>query len=81
MPELVVGQAEIGRGGALAMAVAGQHALQLLDRITDQNAKQEFYLTDIVALARAAESGRDRADRAAARPIPSLRGGRYGGRG
>ncbi len=36
-----------------AMAIAGQHALALLDRITDRNAKREFYLTDIVALARA----------------------------
>jgi bifunctional UDP-N-acetylglucosamine pyrophosphorylase/glucosamine-1-phosphate N-acetyltransferase len=36
-----------------AMAVAGKNALALLDRITDNNAKREFYLTDIVALARA----------------------------
>lgn len=36
-----------------AMAIAGSHALGLLDRITDNNAKREFYLTDIVALARA----------------------------
>jgi bifunctional UDP-N-acetylglucosamine pyrophosphorylase / glucosamine-1-phosphate N-acetyltransferase len=36
-----------------AMAIAGNHALTLLDRITDENAKREFYLTDIVALARA----------------------------
>jgi bifunctional UDP-N-acetylglucosamine pyrophosphorylase/glucosamine-1-phosphate N-acetyltransferase len=36
-----------------AMAIAGSHALALLDRITDRNAKREFYLTDIVALARA----------------------------
>jgi bifunctional UDP-N-acetylglucosamine pyrophosphorylase/glucosamine-1-phosphate N-acetyltransferase len=35
-----------------AMALAGQHALTLLDKITDQNAKREFYLTDAVALAR-----------------------------
>jgi len=36
-----------------AMAIAGKHALALLDRITDRNAKREFYLTDIVSLARA----------------------------
>jgi bifunctional UDP-N-acetylglucosamine pyrophosphorylase/glucosamine-1-phosphate N-acetyltransferase len=36
-----------------AMAIGGKHALALLDRITDNNAKREFYLTDIVALARA----------------------------
>jgi bifunctional UDP-N-acetylglucosamine pyrophosphorylase/glucosamine-1-phosphate N-acetyltransferase len=36
-----------------AMAIAGKHALKLLDRITDNNAKREFYLTDVVALARA----------------------------
>jgi bifunctional UDP-N-acetylglucosamine pyrophosphorylase/glucosamine-1-phosphate N-acetyltransferase len=36
-----------------AMALSGAHALVLLDRITDNNAKREFYLTDAVALARA----------------------------
>jgi bifunctional UDP-N-acetylglucosamine pyrophosphorylase / glucosamine-1-phosphate N-acetyltransferase len=36
-----------------AMAIAGKHALAMLDRITDNNAKREFYLTDVVALARA----------------------------
>ncbi len=36
-----------------AMAIDGRNALALLDRITDSNAKREFYLTDIVALARA----------------------------
>lgn len=36
-----------------AMAIAGKNALGLLDRITDNNTKREFYLTDIVALARA----------------------------
>jgi bifunctional UDP-N-acetylglucosamine pyrophosphorylase / glucosamine-1-phosphate N-acetyltransferase len=36
-----------------AMALSGKHALTLLDRITDKNAKGEFYLTDAVALARA----------------------------
>ncbi len=36
-----------------AMAIDGKNALALLDRVTDNNAKREFYLTDIVALARA----------------------------
>lgn len=36
------------------MAVSGQHALSLLDAVTDDNAKGEFYLTDIVSLARSA---------------------------
>ena len=35
-----------------AMALSGTHALELLDRIKDDNAKNEFYLTDAVALAR-----------------------------
>jgi bifunctional UDP-N-acetylglucosamine pyrophosphorylase / glucosamine-1-phosphate N-acetyltransferase len=34
------------------MALAGKQALSLLDRIDDNNAKGEFYLTDAVALAR-----------------------------
>ena len=38
-----------------AMAFAGAHALKLLEQITDKNAKKEFYLTDAVALARAAK--------------------------
>ncbi len=33
------------------MALDGRHALALLDRIDDRNAKKEFYLTDAVALA------------------------------
>jgi bifunctional UDP-N-acetylglucosamine pyrophosphorylase/glucosamine-1-phosphate N-acetyltransferase len=33
------------------MALAGAHALALLDRIGDDNRKKEFYLTDAVALA------------------------------
>jgi bifunctional UDP-N-acetylglucosamine pyrophosphorylase/glucosamine-1-phosphate N-acetyltransferase len=33
------------------MALAGAHALALLDRIGDGNSKREFYLTDAVALA------------------------------
>lgn len=36
------------------MAIAGAHALPLLDRISNANAKQEYYLTDIVWLAREA---------------------------
>jgi bifunctional UDP-N-acetylglucosamine pyrophosphorylase/glucosamine-1-phosphate N-acetyltransferase len=35
-----------------AMALSGKHALAVLDRITDNNAKREFYLTDAVAIAR-----------------------------
>jgi len=35
------------------MALAGNHALGILDRITDENRKREFYLTDAVAIARA----------------------------
>ncbi|MGE0749219.1 MAG: bifunctional UDP-N-acetylglucosamine diphosphorylase/glucosamine-1-phosphate N-acetyltransferase GlmU [Variibacter sp.] len=36
------------------MALAGKTALSLLERIDDANAKREFYLTDAVALAKAA---------------------------
>jgi bifunctional UDP-N-acetylglucosamine pyrophosphorylase/glucosamine-1-phosphate N-acetyltransferase len=39
------------------MAIDGAQALRLLERIDDQNAKGEFYLTDVVELARA--DGRD----------------------
>jgi bifunctional UDP-N-acetylglucosamine pyrophosphorylase/glucosamine-1-phosphate N-acetyltransferase len=34
------------------MALAGQQALDILERIGDDNSKREFYLTDAVALAR-----------------------------
>jgi bifunctional UDP-N-acetylglucosamine pyrophosphorylase/glucosamine-1-phosphate N-acetyltransferase len=34
------------------MALAGQHALAILERIGNSNAKGEFYLTDAVAIAR-----------------------------
>jgi bifunctional UDP-N-acetylglucosamine pyrophosphorylase / glucosamine-1-phosphate N-acetyltransferase len=34
------------------MALAGEHALAILDRIGENNAKREFYLTDAVAIAR-----------------------------
>lgn len=37
------------------MALAGSSALSLLERISDDNAKGEFYLTDAVCLARAAK--------------------------
>ncbi|WEX07504.1 bifunctional UDP-N-acetylglucosamine diphosphorylase/glucosamine-1-phosphate N-acetyltransferase GlmU [Chelativorans sp. AA-79] len=33
------------------MAIAGKHALALLDEVGDDNAKGEFYLTDIVGIA------------------------------
>jgi bifunctional UDP-N-acetylglucosamine pyrophosphorylase/glucosamine-1-phosphate N-acetyltransferase len=36
-----------------AMALAGETALTILDRIDDRNAKGEFYLTDAVGIARA----------------------------
>lgn len=35
------------------MALAGQFALDILERIDDRNAKGEFYLTDAIAIARA----------------------------
>jgi bifunctional UDP-N-acetylglucosamine pyrophosphorylase / glucosamine-1-phosphate N-acetyltransferase len=34
------------------MALSGKHALDILDRIGDDNAKREFYLTDAVSIAR-----------------------------
>jgi bifunctional UDP-N-acetylglucosamine pyrophosphorylase/glucosamine-1-phosphate N-acetyltransferase len=34
------------------MALTGRHALTILERIGDNNAKREFYLTDAVAIAR-----------------------------
>jgi bifunctional UDP-N-acetylglucosamine pyrophosphorylase / glucosamine-1-phosphate N-acetyltransferase len=34
------------------MAIAGRHALAILDRIGNTNAKSEYYLTDAVAIAR-----------------------------
>lgn len=34
------------------MAIAGEHALSLLDAVDNQNAKGEYYLTDIVEIAR-----------------------------
>ena len=35
------------------MALSGRHALAILQRINDHNAKKEFYLTDAVSIARA----------------------------
>jgi bifunctional UDP-N-acetylglucosamine pyrophosphorylase/glucosamine-1-phosphate N-acetyltransferase len=35
------------------MALSGAHALELLDAVGDDNAKREFYLTDVVGIARA----------------------------
>ena len=37
------------------MAIEGRRALELLSQIDDRNAKGEFYLTDVVALSRAAK--------------------------
>lgn len=39
------------------MAIAGAHALSLLDKVGNKNAKGEYYLTDIVELANAAGLG------------------------
>jgi bifunctional UDP-N-acetylglucosamine pyrophosphorylase/glucosamine-1-phosphate N-acetyltransferase len=43
----------LGLCNAGMMALAGAHALAILDRIGDANAKREFYLTDAVEIARA----------------------------
>lgn len=42
---------KIGFCNAGLMAIAGRHALQLLDQVGNANAKGEFYLTDIVEIA------------------------------
>ncbi|MEO5323632.1 bifunctional UDP-N-acetylglucosamine diphosphorylase/glucosamine-1-phosphate N-acetyltransferase GlmU [Mesorhizobium sp. CC13] len=42
---------KIGFCNAGLMAIAGRHALQLLDEVGNANAKGEFYLTDIVEIA------------------------------
>jgi bifunctional UDP-N-acetylglucosamine pyrophosphorylase/glucosamine-1-phosphate N-acetyltransferase len=42
---------KVGLCNAGAMALSGKHAVELLERITDKNAKKEFYLTDAVELA------------------------------
>jgi bifunctional UDP-N-acetylglucosamine pyrophosphorylase/glucosamine-1-phosphate N-acetyltransferase len=43
---------KIGLCNGGLMALAGEHALALLERIGDANAKGEYYLTDAVAIAR-----------------------------
>ncbi len=48
---LAAGAAVVVNGGL--MALRGDVALSLLEQIDDRNAKQEFYLTDVVASARA----------------------------
>lgn len=45
-------QREINLCNAGLMAIDGRYALSLLKRVNDRNVKKEFYLTDIVALAR-----------------------------
>ncbi|TIR64233.1 MAG: bifunctional UDP-N-acetylglucosamine diphosphorylase/glucosamine-1-phosphate N-acetyltransferase GlmU, partial [Mesorhizobium sp.] len=42
---------KLGFCNAGMMAVAGNQALRLLDKVGNNNAKGEFYLTDIVELA------------------------------
>jgi len=44
---------EISLCNAGLMALSGGYALNLLDRVTNNNASGEFYLTDVVGLARA----------------------------
>ena len=46
-------QRAIGFCNGGLMALAGKHALTLLDKIGNANSKREFYLTDAVAVARA----------------------------
>ena len=43
---------QIGFCNGGLMALAGQHALAILERIGNENAKAEYYLTDAVAIAR-----------------------------
>src|SRR5262245_34355335 len=45
---------KIGFCNAGIMALSGESALELLDGVSNANAKREFYLTDVVSLARAA---------------------------
>ena len=45
---------EVTLCNAGVMAIAGAQALALLERVGNDNAQKEFYLTDVVALARAA---------------------------
>lgn len=46
---------QIGLCNAGVMAIEGGLALKLLDRLSNDNAKGEYYLTDLVALARQAD--------------------------
>ncbi len=46
-------QRAIGLCNSGVMAVSGRHLFELLDAVGNDNAKQEYYLTDIVALAHA----------------------------
>jgi bifunctional UDP-N-acetylglucosamine pyrophosphorylase/glucosamine-1-phosphate N-acetyltransferase len=50
--EASLDEKKIGLCNAGAIALSGKHALELLERIKDDNAKREFYLTDAVAIAR-----------------------------
>ncbi len=50
--EASAAEKKIGFCNAGVMALSGKHALELLERIKDDNAKHEFYLTDAVAIAR-----------------------------
>lgn len=47
-----VDEQKIGFCNAGLMALSGEHALSLLQAVTNANAKREFYLTDVVGLAR-----------------------------
>jgi len=46
-------QLQIGLCNSGVMCVGGEHLFQLLERVGNDNAKGEYYLTDIVAIARA----------------------------
>jgi bifunctional UDP-N-acetylglucosamine pyrophosphorylase / glucosamine-1-phosphate N-acetyltransferase len=52
--DATLGERKIGFCNAGLMALAGSTALELLDGVSNANAKREFYLTDVVSLARAA---------------------------
>src|SRR5699024_7556524 len=45
------GERRIGFCNGGLMAISGRHALSLLDRVGNANAKGEYYLTDIVEIA------------------------------
>ena len=52
-----VSEKAIGLCNGGIMALAGVHALAILDRIGDNNRKREFYLTDAVEIARSMKLG------------------------